>query len=89
MGLALEIARHETGALLSDWQSHSILVCCPFMTILIAGTIFGGNREAIWRGKDAFMGKVYELLQQGIPDMDQPIWGMLLKVRRDKDLLEP
>jgi hypothetical protein len=44
-----------------------------------AGTIFGGGPDAVRRGKAAFMSKVHQLLDAGIPDMDQPVWGMLLK----------
>lgn len=59
------------------------------MHLIVAGTIFGGGADAIRRGAAAFMATAESLLAQGIPDMDQPVWGLLLRQRRDGDLLEP
>lgn len=57
--------------------------------MLLAGTVFGGGRDAIASARAAFHGKVAELLAAGMPDMDQPVWSMLLKAGRAADILEP
>lgn len=68
---------------MSDWEFLKL------RRAIIAGTIWGGGVDAVRRGAAAFTARVDSLLQQGLPDQDQAVWGLLLREGRDRDLLEP
>lgn len=92
-GPAAAAAPHHGVVTLSPPYLNSLLPASIPVYLTPAGTIFGGAPEAIARGRRVFMAKVEELLKAGIPDMDQPVWGMILKANstpdHGTDLMEP